>query len=115
MKHVIDALADALEFVDENPTMNELIEYKVIDNGTVERSVFKLKWGEVAFEFEVLISLVDSSAVVCVLHRHKFKRARMCALMDAFMNALSNDPLGLPRQGQDGGVPDDEIEDVPAG
>jgi hypothetical protein len=115
MKTVEGALLDALEFLNEDPTMNELIDCKVIDNGTTARSVFKLKWDDVAFEFEVLISLVDNTAVACVLHRHKFKRARMCRLMNTFMNALNNDPLDLPALDNGKNIPLDDEEDVPQG
>jgi len=115
MKTVKSALLDTLEFLDEYPTMNEMIDYKVIDNGTVERSVFKLKWDDVAFEFEVLVSLVDSSAVVCVLYRHKFKRTRMCLLLNTLMNALNNDPLDMPALDDGKNIPLDDEEEAPRG
>jgi hypothetical protein len=97
MKTVTSALMETLEFLDEDPTTTEMLDFKVIDDGLIERYVLKLQWeNEVTFTFEVLVSLKNNNAIACVLHRRKFKRARMCALMNTLMNALNNDPLDMP-------------------
>ena len=109
MKTVTSALLEALEFLDENPETTEMISFNLIDDDTVERSVFKLQWeNEATFKFEVLVSLKNNNVVACVLHRRKFKRVRMNRIMNTLMNALNNDPLDMPALDDGKYIPSDE-------
>jgi hypothetical protein len=109
MKTVTTALIEALEFLDETPETTEMIEFSLIEDDTVERSVFKLQWeNEATFKFEVLVSVKTNNAAACVLHRRKFKRVRMNRIMNTLMNALNNDPLDMPALDDGKYIPSDE-------
>lgn len=109
MKTVTTALIEALEFLDETPATTEMIEFSLIEDDTVERSVFKLQWeNEATFKFEVLVSVKNNNAAACVLHRRKFKRVRMNRIMNTLMNALNNDPLDMPALDDGKYIPSDD-------
>jgi hypothetical protein len=117
MRSVVLALRKALAYCDEIPTKNTMVVHELTENDE-ERSVFKLRWGyTVAFEFEVIVNNKIGSVVACVLHRHRFNRSRMDAIMGAFMNAINNNDLDMPPLdgNQDIIIGDSDSEDSPAG